>query len=144
MIGLCYIRTAPAVDENGIQDYSHTDTPLVFDGFNGDGTIAVHYPKGSFDASCLGTKTRVIPKYFADGNWTLVTNVENGVKTALNKWHRKMIQRIRPVDEFDRSFCDKPVKLITATRYHVVVQGQYRRKIILDYRFAKPEDWRLA
>lgn len=142
VVGLCYIRTEPAVFKNGYRDYSYTTKPLVFDGFNGDGAISFHYPKGSLHASCFGAETKVLPKCFADGNWTLVTNVEIGVKTTLNEWRGKMIERIRPAG-FDHVACGKPVKLISATRHHVVVQSQ-DKKMILDCRYAKPEDWRLV
>ena len=144
MVGYSYLRTAPAVCEDGSQDYSYTDTPIVFDGFNEDGTMTFHHPKGGLDSYFLGVGTWVLPSFFADTNWILTRNVENGYKTLLNKWGGKMIQRIRPVSIYDQSYCDEPVKLITATRYHVVVINKYGQKVILNCLFANPKDWRLV
>lgn len=146
--GIEYLRIAPAKYANGREDYSYCGTAMVFDGMDENGNFIMHYPAGSIDGKALGTSPQNMGKPFSDGNWRPVDNPKTGVKTALHKFKGMKIQRVRPTNlgngNLDYSFYRESVYLVSATRYHLVVKDELLEEMILDVRYANPDDWTVA
>lgn len=137
--GVEYIRIAPTK----YGDYSRTDSAMCFDGIAPDGCYLMHYPKGSLDEVCFGTEVQKMPTEFSDNNWRPANNPIVGVKSSLHKWKGQLVRRIRPAG-IDLSYMDRPVRLVSATRYHVVVaKPESGYELVLDIRYANPDDWEL-
>ena len=128
------IRKAPAKLPMGGEDYRFTTTPITFIASLSNGEMLVK----------VNGKEEWLPAYFNDGQWVPANNPYVGVKTELHKWKGKMVRRKVPVVKEERFFVENAVKLISATRYHVVVETKDGERILLDVRFTKPEEWELA
>lgn len=90
---------------------------------------------------------RIAPTKNGDYSYTDDTvcfdGIMRGVKSSLYKWRGQLVKRIRPAG-CCISFMDRPVKLISATRYHVVaVDPESDYQYILNIRYANPDDWEL-
>lgn len=138
-VGHEIIRTKPTTD---IGDWSYTDEPVVFVGFTQDGCIKYIDPK--FD-----DKVRILPLTFTDRNWITLKKALKPKGNPLNKWRGKKVVRNCPTCYGDYSFLrsdipDNEQKLISASKYHIILEDKIVGKIICDFRYNNPNDWELA
>lgn len=145
--GVAYIRIAPVKYANGCMDYSYTHEPMAFDGVASNGEFIMHYL--GINAEFLGTTPKKMGLEFSDSNWISVDKIKVGVKTSLHRHKGKMIKRVKPTPmgngKYDTSYIKNAVELVSATRYHLVVfDNQLGKEIILDVRYANPDDWTLV
>ncbi len=138
-VGHEIIRTKPTTD---IGDWSYTDEPVVFVGFTQDGCIKYIDPK--FD-----DKVRILPLTFTDRNWITLKKALKPKGNPLNKWRGKKVVRNCPTCYGDYSFLrsdipDNEQKLISASKYHIILEDKIVGKIICDSRYNNPNDWELA
>lgn len=132
-----YIRILPVRYANNVVSYNYCNTILVFDGCKDDGTPIFHYPERY--------EHIVIPKFFFDGNWRPASIIRDGDPTELTKWVGKKVIRKLPSYNGGLSYLYSPVRLVSATKHHVVIINPITLKEqILDIRFADPSDWKLA
>lgn len=131
-------------------DGSYTDTVLILRGFTEKGEVIIQYAEGTFERRCFGPVEEVLPIEFTDRNWKLYSRVRKVPDSELNKWRGKKIRRTTPTIGGDRSYMREPVKLIAASRYHLIIeyteamgwlQGTQQ---LLRYEFANPKEWELA
>lgn len=143
VVGNEYIRIAPT--SKG--DFSYCRESLAFDGITPTGALMMHFPEGSTEGRILGTNPREMSAEFDDDNWRDADITKTGEKTSLHEMKGKMVHRIRPAFLpmcTDHSYCDKPVKLVCATKYHVTISDPKNgREHILDCRYANPDDWEI-
>ncbi len=135
--GVKYIRIAPATYATGIEDYSFHNSSLIFDGYGILGKLRFHSDE-------FGTIS--LPKAFDDQNWIPLRDITKMPKTSLNNLRGKWIQRTRPTPMGNGytsiSFTQRPVILLSATKYHVIVYDpEFSKCRILDSRYANPDDW---
>lgn len=140
-IGLEVVRTKPTSGITWSGDWSHTDEPIIILGFTSDGCIRYRYSNDD--------RERTMPFAFTDRNWVTYKKAQRAKHNVLNKWRGKRIRRIRPTATCgDRSFMDDAPTLISASKYHMVIEyhmiGLEGRKCILRSDYMKPEDWVLA
>lgn len=138
-VGHEIIRTKPTTD---IGDWSYTDEPVVFVGFTQDGCIKYIDPK--FD-----DKVRILPLTFTDRNWITLKKALKPKGNPLNKLRGKKVVRNCPTCYGDYSFLrsdipDNEQKLISASKYHIILEDKIVGKIICDSRYNNPNDWELA
>lgn len=135
-VGHEIIRTKPTTD---IGDWSYTDEPVIFVGFTQDGCIKYIDP-------CLSDKVRIFPLNFTDRNWITLKKALKPKRNPLNKWRGKYVVRTSPTCRGDRSFLrgDIPGKLISASKYHIILEDKFLGKIICNSTFSNPNDWELA
>ena len=135
--GKSYIRILPVAYPDNTVSYLYCDTALVFDGLRNNGIPIFHLPD---DYEVI-----VLPKEFLDGRWRPASITRNGPPTQLTLWAGRKIKRISPASDGDRKYLGAPVRLVTATKYHVTIINPYTLKEeILDVRFANPSDWELV
>jgi len=135
--GIEYIRIAPATLKSGIKDYSYHDSSLIFDGYDILGKLRFHSDE-------FGTIS--LPREFDDQNWIPLRDITKMPKTSLNNLQGKWIQRTCPTPMGNGytciSFTQRPVILLSATKYHVIVYDpEFSKCKILDSRYANPDDW---
>ena len=143
--GYKYVRTAPVEHENGTIDYGYTSTIMVYDRTDLNGNLWMHYPKDFYEGKRFGTQSKKISSIFNDGNWISVDELWTGEKTSLQQLEGTLIHRIKPTPmgngNIDRSFCNYPVILLSATKYHLIAAYPDGDVLILDCRYADPSDW---
>ena len=138
-VGHEIIRTKPTTD---IGDWSYTDEPVVFVGFTQDGCIKYIDPR-------LGDKVRIFPLTFTDRNWITLKKALKPKGNPLNKWRGKKVVRNCPTCYGDYSFLRSDIPgdeqiLISASKYHIILEDKIVGKIICDSRYNNPNDWELA
>lgn len=139
-VGHEIIRTKPTTD---IGDWSYTDEPVVFVGFTQDGCIKYIDPK--FDDKVGG----VLPLTFTDRNWITFKKASRPKGNPLNKWRGKKVVRNCPTCYGDKSFLRSDVPgddqiLISASKYHIILEDKSLGEIICNSTFSNPNDWELA
>lgn len=86
-----------------------------------------------------------LDKDWDDGNWIPFDEITEQERTDLSDLAGKMVTRVRPADLGDikdRSYMGERVKLLAATKYHVIMQSNLDLgEWILDARYANPDDW---
>ena len=159
-----YIRIIP--DKN---DWTFTHNVAVFDGISENGKMLVHFRDETVFTKTCGNKPREIS--FTAG-WVPANSIFDGPKSDLSKYEGRQIKQIKPVllhsgikhvplrsknhpfdkpymlirtdkDYYDESYMGKKVKLISATKYHIIIDDDGIQKI-LDSRYVSPEIWTLA
>lgn len=138
-VGYEIIRTKPTTE---VGDWSYTDEPVIFVGLTQDGCIKYIDPK--FD-----DKVRILPLTFTDRNWITFKKASKPKGNPLNKWRGKKVVRNCPTCYGDYSFLrsdipDNEQKLISASKYHIILEDKIVGKIICDSRYNNPNDWELA
>ena len=138
-VGHEIIRTKPTTD---IGDWSYTDEPVIFVGFTQDGCIKYIDPR-------LGDKVRIFPLTFTDRNWITLKKALKPKGNPLNKWRGKKVVRNCPTCYGDYSFLrsdipDNEQKLISASKYHIILEDKFLGKITYNSRYNNPNDWELA
>lgn len=139
-VGHEIIRTKPTTD---IGDWSYTDEPVIFVGFTQDGCIKYIDPK--FDDKVGG----VLPLTFTDRNWITFKKASKPKGNSLNKWRGKKVVRNCPTCYGDESFLRSDVPgdeqiLISASKYHIILEDKFLGKITCNSRYNNPNDWELA
>ena len=129
-------RTKPTTN---VVDWSYTDEPVVFVGFTQDGCIKYIDPK-------LDDEVRILPLTFTDRNWITFKKASKPKGNPLNKWRGKKVVRNCPTCYGENSFLrgDIPGKLISASKYHIILEDKLLGKIICNSRYNNPKDWELA
>lgn len=133
--GIKYIRICGCRrGEN--EDWSYTDEPLTYLGKekgellfkDNDLDILVH-----------------LDKDWNDGKWIPFDEIREQERTSLSDLSGKMVTRIHPADLGDikdGSYMGERVKLLAATKYHVIMLSNFDLgEWILDARYANPDDW---
>lgn len=143
-----YIRIAPCGDKPW-QDYSYSIEPLIFKRRNEDGNLVFSYHPDTLNSKLFSNNEVVLNEMWDDDNWIPFGVLNQMEKTALSKYKGKYVVRIKPVklqkDIIDKSYTYGCYKLITATKYHVVIYDSYlKNNIILDSRYANPDDWKVV
>lgn len=126
-------------------DFSYTSDPVILKGFTEKGEMIIQLPKESIFFKLGECK---LPIEFTDRNWKLYNRVRKVGDNKLNKWKGKKILRTVPTKHLgDRSYMDEPVKLITASKYHIIfeftepfLQG---KSYCANYDFSNPKEWKL-
>ena len=139
-VGHEIIRTKPTTN---VVDWSYTDEPVIFVGLTQNGCIKYIDPK--FDDKVGG----VLPLTFTDRNWITFKKASKPKGNPLNKWRGKKVVRNCPTCYGDYSFLrsdipDNEQKLISASKYHIILEDKFLGKIICDSRYNNPNDWELA
>lgn len=126
-------------------DFSYTRTPLILRGFSDKGEVIISYTEDSFERSLFGYVERTLPLEFTDSNWLLYSRLRKVPNSKLNKWRGKRIRRTAPMGlTGDCSYMETPVKLISASQYHLIVELADNMQIVLDYRWVNPNEWMLV
>lgn len=150
--GVKYIRIAPT--KRG--DYSYTDYPLEFEGRN-EYQIGLKFCLKRRIGKEIKIQHIILPRDFDDENWIEFDKIKDCPKTQLHSLAGKYIKRRKPIilnnvsfglqncqnginSRKDASYMYRPVKLIAATVHHIVIEDGWK-EVILDSRYAKPEDW---
>lgn len=134
-VGYEIIHTKPTTE---VGDWSYTDEPVIFVGLTQDGCIKYIDPK--FD-----DKVRILPLTFTDRNWITFKKASKPKGNPLNKWRGKKVVRNCPTCYGDYSFLrsnipDNEQKLISASKYHIILEDKIVGKIICDSRYNNPND----
>lgn len=145
-IGRWLIRTKPTYypykdPEGSIEDFSYTDEFQILIGFTPDGRMIIRSSRGGSE--------HTLPIKFTDRNWIPMGRALRARHNTLNEYRGRMIKRINPAfypdtNYVNRSFMDKPVRLISASPYHVIVFETFYcngSTLILGPQHANPEDW---
>lgn len=120
LVGHKVIRKGPTAMHG---DFSYTEDPLILVGFTEKGKIICRYAEETFLGRIFGSRENVLPLEFTDRNWMLYSRVTKGRNSELSKWNGRKILRTRPTARRgDKSFMEEPVKLIAASKYHLVVE----------------------
>ena len=132
-----YIRILPLIHSCNKFSYDYCSSILVFDGFNSDGFPIFHHPHRY--------ESIFLQKSFLDGNWRPASIIYNGESTELTKCVGKEVKRILNSFTGGYTYLHEPVRLVSATKYHVVIINPMNMQSeIFDERFANPSDWELA
>lgn len=135
LIGKEIIRIKPCECSYGI-DYSYTTQPVrVMSVSKEEFVFEKDFGLRKNDANWM--------KEWLDGNWYSVEDAKRFPKTKLNELQGKMIRS--KSDHFSSgyvssSFLDEPVKLIMATKYHLLLDWN-GRELWLGNRQTDPNDW---
>ncbi len=143
-IGKEIIRTGPnRVDGSR----SFLEVPIILKGFTSKGEIIYTYLPDSILAVVHGTDEKILKVSYTDNQWKLLSELFEPKDNDLNQYLGHQIKMVRPViysnGTEDYSYVNDSVKLISATKYHLVVEDD-SENTILSFEFAKPEDWVLA
>ena len=159
-----YIRIIP--DKN---DWTFTHNVAVFDGISENGKMLVHFRDETVFTKTCGNKPREIT---FNAGWVPANSIFDGLKSDLSKYEGRQIKQIKPVllhsgikhvssrspkhpfdktyflirtgkDYYDKSYMYAKVKLISATKYHLLIEDDGIQKI-LDSRYSNPNLWILA
>lgn len=138
-VGCEIIRTKPTTN---VVDWSYTDEPVIFVGLTQDGYIKYIDPK-------LDDKVRILPLTFTDRNWITFKKASKPKGNPLNKWRGKKVVRNCPTCYGDESFLRSDVPgdeqiLISASKYHIILEDKFLGKITCNSRYNNPNDWKLA
>ena len=150
--GVKYIRIAPTK----CGDYSYTDYPLEFEGYS-EYQIGLKFCRERRIGKEIKIQHIILSRDFDDENWIEFDKIKECPKTQLHSLAGKYIKRTTPIilnnislglqncqNEIDftkdASYMYRPVKLIVATVHHIVIEDGWK-EVILDSRYAKPEDW---
>ena len=167
-----YIRIIPVKGKNsGTEDWSFTHDIMIFDGVSQNGNLRMHYKeenpltrefgnypmeipyhKGWMPASIIwgGLKTEL-------SNWEgmlimqvkpiLLKPAARHIITRNIRQNGKLKKHYalgdRSEDVYDRGYMFKPVKLLSATQYHLVIEVNGKQKI-LDGRYTDVNNWTLV
>lgn len=139
-VGHEIIRTKPTTN---VVDWSYTDEPVIFVGLTQNGCIKYIDPK--FDDKVGG----VLPLTFTDRNWITFKKASRPKGNPLNKWRGKKVVRNCPTCYGDKSFLRSDVPgddqiLISASKYHIILEDKSFGEIICNSTFSNPNDWELA
>ena len=139
-IGKEIIRTQPTAWP--VRDWSYTDAPSILVGFTSEGCIQIRHT--GWEAEIFGDKIYTLPISFTDRNWITYKKALQAKHNVLNQWKGHKIRRIRPAG--DHSYMDSlnPPILVSASRYHMVIQDYKGHKALLRADYTRPEDWVLA
>lgn len=140
-IGQEIIRIVPARYEDGSTDLYYVKYPVLLIGFTPKGEMKIRYT--GIMAKVYGNEEYILPLSFIDRNWVTYKKACKAKNNELNKWKGKKIKRVRPVGRVDRTYMDEHVTLISTSKHHMVVMVQ-GKKVLLDSRWIKPEDWILV
>ncbi len=142
-IGKEIIRTGP----NRVGSRSFLEDPIILKGFTSKGEIIYTYLPDSTSAAVYGTDEKILKVSYTDNQWKLLSELFEPKDNDLNQYIGHQIQMVRPAiysnGNEDYSYVNYSVKLISATKYHLVVEDD-SENTILSFEFAKPEDWVLA
>ena len=133
-----------------VGDFSYTDIPLILRGFSAKGEMIVQYANQTFERKVFGSTEHTLPIYFTDHNWKLYSRIKRVSDSELSKWIGKKVRRTVPTKNFgDRSFMDKPVTLVAASKYHLIIKREdslwgTTDLYTLRYEYADPREWELA
>ena len=159
-----YIRIIP--DKN---DWTFTHNVAVFDRISEKGNMLIHFRDETVFTKTCGNKPREIT---FNAGWVPANSIFDGLKSDLSKYEGRQIKQVKPVllhsgikhvssrspkhpfgkpyvlictdkDYYDKSYMKKNVRLISATKYHIIIDDDGIQKI-LDSRYASPEIWTLA
>ena len=133
--GVKYIRIC-GCSRGENEDWSYTDEPLIYLGKE----------KGELLFKDFELEITVhLDKDWNDGNWIPFDETREQERTSLSDLSGKMVTRVHPADLGDikdGSYMGERVKLLAATKYHVIMQSNFDLGgWILDARYANPEDW---
>ena len=161
MAGILVVRTLPTEDS----DYSFWSEPLAL---VGDGLYL--YPDER-RSGIFGRGLYSLDDQYRDGNWETLEAVMTGTAwekihpgfqgkkfymkssqylgtqmkpPSFQEWCENPYAPPKKVRNYDASFCgpDKAVTITAATKFHVVFEGwRTGEPIILDVRYADPNDW---
>ncbi len=139
-VGHEIIRTKPTTTDIG--NWYYTDEPVFFVGFTQDGCMKYIDPK-------IDDEVRIFPLTFTDRNWITLKKALKPKGNPLNKWRGKKVVRNCSTCYGDYSFLrsdipDNEQKLISASKYHIILEEKIVGKIICDSRYNNPNDWELA
>lgn len=149
-VGYEMIRTKPTTP---IVDWSYTDEPVIFVGLTQNGCIKYIDPKLDECMKCIDPRSdgtvRILPLNFTDRNWITLKKASKPKGNPLNKWRGKRVVRKCPTCCGDYSFLrsdipDNEQKLISASKYHIILEDKIVGKIICDSRYNNLNDWELA
>lgn len=149
-VGYEIIRTKPTTE---VGDWSYTDEPVIFVGLTQNGCIKYIDPKQDGCIKYIDPKiddeVRIFPLTFTDRNWITLKKASKPKGNPLNKWRGKRVVRKCPTCCGDYSFLrsdipDNEQKLISASKYHIILEDKIVGKIICDSRYNNPNDWELA
>lgn len=140
-VGHEMIRTKPTTNNNRVI-WSYTNEPVIFVGLTQDGCIKYIDPK-------LDDKVRILPLTFTDRNWITFKKASKPKGNPLNKWRGKKVVRNCPTCYGDESFLRSDVPgdeqiLISASKYHIILEDKFLGKITCNSRYNNPNDWELA
>lgn len=140
-VGHEMICTKPTTNNNRVI-WSYTNEPVVFVGLTQDGCI-------KYINSKLDDKVRILPLTFTDRNWITFKKASKPKGNPLNKWRGKKVVRNCPTCYGDYSFLRSDIPgneqiLISASKYHMILEDKFLGKITCDSRYNNPNDWELA
>ena len=136
--GKTYIRIAPCGEMGG--DYSFSSEPVLIDKILENGDIVCSYPNKPYYFSSEFT----LNSFWNDGKWIPYESMKRMQKTSLNDAKGKLVHRIKPVElhfGLDYSYIFRNYILVTATKYHVILQDEDGKTFTLDSRYTNPDDW---
>ncbi len=167
--GKAYIRINPRYNpHNTNMDWSYTREIMIFDGMSETGNPIMHRQSESIFTRALGNEPR---ERNCTQGWIPAEIIWNGPKTDMSAWEGKTIIQVQPIlinpgvmyrriikkpgrirylatpsvekrDIFDRHYMNNPVKLLSATKYHLVVE-ENDHQVILDQRYIRIDSWAL-
>ena len=142
-----FIRIAPCGDQPW-EDYSYTTEPLIFKRKTSSGDLIFTYAPDTLSGRMYRNQEIILDEMWDDGNWIPFGILDQMEKTSLYKYKGKYVMRCKPCtlpSGFkDSSYTSEAVKLITATKYHVVIYDSFLKKnMILDCRYTNPNEWRV-
>lgn len=149
-VGYEIIRTKPTTN---VVDWSYTDEPVIFVGLTQNGCIKYIDPKLDECMKCIDPRSddtvRILPLNFTDRNWITFKKASKPKGNPLNKWRGKRVVRKCPTCCGDESFLRNDIVgdeqiLISASKYHIILEDKFLGKIICDSRYNNPNDWELA
>ena len=128
-------------------DYSKTTEPVLITGFTSTNRIKCKLYRNPTN----NNQNVILPREFTDDKWILYEDALKSENNPMNELKGKLIIRIRPTERGDERFTKRPVKLISASKNHVVVSYnknslawlgiRYPERILLGSEFSNPEDW---
>ena len=161
-----YIRIIPVGN-----DWSFTRNVMIFDGISENGNMLIHFRDESHFTKTFGNQPKEVPyragwmpanilfegmkselsKY--EGHYIKqiqpillrsgITPIPSKSAIPSRRFSTSNVYTRTHTDYFDKSYMSTPVKLLSATQYHLVIEVNGVQKI-LDSRYAKPGSWILA
>ena len=121
---------------------SHCGYPIRLTGFTPKGEIKYR------QETAFGDEEKVLSIDYTDRKWITYKKALRPKHNPLNQWIGEKVIRIQPTKTGSDSFMKKTVRLVSASKHHVVVGASYRNgikiQIVLGFEFTNPEDWVLA